>query len=73
MKTAFLDMSDSNNSLDATKQTMQHAPVAFSNATVKLKVSIGKRKAALKLPDVDLFGATTAPPKRTNGHPCVFR
>ncbi|MCW2310578.1 VRR-NUC domain-containing protein [Rhodoferax antarcticus] len=69
MKTAFLKMANSNNSLDATKLTMHNAPVAFSNATVKLKVSIGKRKAALKLPELDLLGHATTPPKRTNGHP----
>ena len=69
MTAAFLDMADSDNSLDATKQTMQPAPVAFSNATVKLKISIGKRKAALKLPEHDLLGHATTPPKRTNDRP----
>jgi len=69
MKAAFLDMTDSDNSLDETNQTMQRAPVAFSNNAVKLKVSIGKRKAALKLPEPDLLGHATTPPKRTNGHP----
>ena len=48
---------------------MQPAPVAFKNSDVKLKVSIGKRKAALKLADVDLFGADTTPTKRRNAAP----
>ena len=62
-------MTDSDNSLDETKLTMQHALAAFSNATVKLKVSIGKRKPAAKLPAIDLPGHTIAPTKRTNDRP----
>lgn len=69
MKAAFLNMPDSNNSLDATHQTMRHAHSAFSNATVKLKVSIGKRKPAAQLPAIDLPGHTIAPTKRTNDRP----
>ena len=67
--TDFLNMANSNNSLDDTKQTMQNATVAFSEKAVKLKNTIGKKKPAIKSPDVDLFGASQQAAKRTNDRP----
>jgi len=67
--TDFLNMANSNNSLDDTKQAMQHAHVAFSENAVKLKNAIDKRKPAVKLPDVDLFGQPQQAHKRTNDRP----
>lgn len=69
MTAAFLDMADSNNSLDDTKLTMQPAPVAFINSNVQLNFAIGKVKPPVKLPALDLFGADTTPTKRRNAAP----
>ena len=73
MTAAFLDMADSNNSLDATKQTMQHALVAFSDNAVKLKNTIGKKKPASKPQATGLFGAAVSPAKRPQAPPHGFR
>ncbi len=67
--TDFLNMANSNNSLDDTKQAMQHARVAFSEKAVKLKNTIGKRKPAIKVPMLDPFGAPQQAHKRTNDRP----
>jgi len=69
MNADFLSAVDSNNSLDDADQTMQPAPVAFSEKEVKLKNVIRKRKPALKVPMLDLFGAAVSPTKRTNDRP----
>ena len=69
MKADFLNVDDSINSLDAINQTMQPAPVALINSSVKLKVSIDKMKPVAKLPALDLFGVPEQATKRTNERP----